>query len=183
MAEAETDTTEAPAKPAGGLKSKLIIGTVALVLIGFGAVVGPAALDRLSGAPADAPAESAEGATADVTGTVAATPAAGPALYQSLLPPLIVNIKDAAGDVHFMQLSMEVMARDQNVVNAIREHTTVIRNNLILLYGSESYESVITREGKEKLLADGLAEIRSIMRPHVGGGEVEALYFTALVVQ
>jgi flagellar FliL protein len=78
---------------------------------------------------------------------------------------------------------MEAMARDQEVINAIREHTTVIRNNLILLYGSASYEAVTTREGKERLLAEGLAEIRAIMKPHIGDGEVEALYFTGLIIQ
>jgi flagellar FliL protein len=82
-----------------------------------------------------------------------------------------------------MQMSMEAMARDQDVVNAIREHTPVIRNNLILLYGSATYESVTTREGKEALLQDGLDEIRTILKPHIGNAEVEALYFTALVVQ
>ena len=178
MADDETEVTEAPAKPAGRLMSKLMIGGAALVLIGAGVVAGPLLLDRFSGASEDEATESGDATTAED-----ASPVSRPALYQSLLPPLIVNIKDANGDVHFMQMSMEAMSREQRVINAIREHTTVIRNNLILLYGTATYESVTTREGKEKLLADGLAEIRSIMAPYIGDGEVEALYFTALVIQ
>ena len=179
MAEAETEVTEVPEKSGGGLMPKLIFAAIGVVLIGVGAFVGPLLLDRLTGDPAE---ETADASDAPVEVAAAARPD-GPELYQSLLPPLVVNIKDAAGDVHFMQMSMEAMARDQQVINAIREHTTVIRNNLILLYGSALYEAVTTREGKEQLLADGLAEIRAIMQPYIGDGEVEALYFTSLIIQ
>ena len=89
----------------------------------------------------------------------------------------------ADGDAHFMQMSLEVMSRDQNVINALRDDTPAIRNALILVYSGAMYEEVTTREGKEKLLADGLAEIRKIMKPRLGAGRVEALYFTALVIQ
>ncbi len=76
------------------------------------------------------------------------------------------------------------MSRDQGAINAVREHTPVIRNGLILLYGNAVYEVVTTREGKEQMLADGLAEIRRILDEQEGDGEaVEALYFTALVIQ
>jgi flagellar protein FliL len=184
MAEADTDVneaedgTEAAEAPRrrGGILGKLVIAAVAAVLIGVGAFVGPLVVKMISGGPDEAVAEAPKQ-------EASAKPAQGPELYQSLLPPLVVNIKDADGEVHYMQMSMEAMARDQDVVNAIRDHTTVIRNNLILLYGSAMYEDVITREGKEKLLKDGLAEIQSIMQPHIGNGKVEALYFTGLIIQ
>ena len=79
-------------------------------------------------------------------------------------------------------MTMEVMARDQGVINSVREHTAVIRNNLILLYSSAVYEEITTREGKEQMLADGLAEIQSVME-ELGESGVEAVYFTSLVIQ
>ena len=106
-----------------------------------------------------------------------------PALYTSLAPPLVVNVKDSLGETHFMQITMEVMARDQGLLNSVREHSPIIRNNLILLYGMSTYEEITTREGKEKLLADGLAEIKSIMLQRVDDDSVEALYFTSLIIQ
>lgn len=186
MADAEVEVEvegegegEATPKKSGGFLKIIMIAAAAVVLIGVGGIVGPMALNMISGDSADEAGEEAE-----VAETVEPPERPdGPALYQSLLPPLVINIKDADGDAHFMQLSMEAMARDQNVVNTIREHTPVIRNNLILLYGNATYESVTTREGKEKLLSDGLAEIQSIVQPYIGDGQVEALYFTAMVVQ
>lgn len=187
MADADSEVEQAPGKTGGGLLAKLVLGVLALVLIGLGAFVGPMILERVSG-DAGAGTEGGDAAAvadaADAADAAEAGPAGnGPAIFQSLLPPLVINIKDADGDVHFMQMSLEAMSRQQHVINAMREHTPVIRNNLILLYGSALYESVITREGKEALLADGLAEIQSIMRPHIGDGRVEALYFTDLIIQ
>jgi flagellar FliL protein len=166
-------------KSGGGLIKKIAIPLVAVALLVAGVVAGPIVMNMVSGGSEDASADADEAAV-DVAEAGRRT---GPALYQSLLPPLVINIKDAGGSPHFMQMSMEAMSRNQNVVNAIREHTPVIRNNLIRLYGSATYESVTTREGKEKLLQEGLSEIQSILEPHVGAGEVEALYFTALVGQ
>jgi flagellar FliL protein len=75
------------------------------------------------------------------------------------------------------------MARDQNVINLVREHVAVIRNSLILLYSSAVFEEVATRAGKEKMLADGLAEIQKVMAATAGVGGIEAVYFTSLIIQ
>lgn len=114
---------------------------------------------------------------------VAEKPSFGPPIYQSLHPALVVNFKDQAGDPHYMQITMEVMSRDQSVINAVREHTPAIRNALILLYSGAVFEDVDTRAGKERMLADGRAEIERIVAEASGERGVEALYFTSLVIQ
>lgn len=169
MAEAE-NVTEDVAESGGGMMKKLVFGGIGLVLVAAGVFAG---MTILGG---DEPVEGEEAAEA-------AGPADSPALYTSLHPPLVVNFKDSVGDAHFMQVTMEVMARDQNVLNSVREHTPVIRNSLILLYSGAIYEEVTTRDGKEKMLADGLAEIQSVMTEQIGEPGVEAVYFTALVIQ
>ncbi len=170
MAEEDTGTENA-AEQKGGMMKMIIFGVVGLVLLGGGMFAGMTFMGK------DEPAE----------GEVAAEEAAptkGPAIYQSLHPPLVVNFRDEMGDAHFMQITMEVMSRDQGVINSLRENIPVIRNGLILLYGQSVYEEVTTREGKEKMLADGLAEIQRIMTEETGDGSgVEAVYFTALVIQ
>ena len=120
--------------------------------------------------------------SAEASEEAADVPAA-PAIYQSLHPPLVVNLKDAYGDPHFMQVTMEVMGRDQEAINAVREHTPAIRNALILMIGQAKYEEVVTREGKEKLLEDARSEIQSVMTERIGEPAIEDVYFTALVIQ
>lgn len=170
--EAKEDTAEgADAAKGGGMMKKLMIGVGALALIGGGVFAG---MTFLGG---DEPAEGEE------AGEEVVEVATSPPMYTSLHPPFVVNFKDADGDSHFMQVTMEVMARDQGVINAVREHTPVIRNALILLYSSAVYEEVTTLEGKNKMLADGLAEIQQVMVEQIGEPGVEAVYFTALVIQ
>ena len=170
MAE-EDNATEAEEKKGGGMLKMIIFGVVGLVLVGAGIFLGPMILG--SGEPEEAADGEAEVAEAN----------SGPPIYQSLHPPLVVNFKDEAGDPHFMQITMEVMSRDQTVVNSVRDNTAVIRNALILLYSGTVREQIETREGKEQMLDDGLAEIERVMVETTGEGGVEALYFTALVIQ
>jgi len=168
----EADGTEDAAS--GGAMKKIILGVAALVLLAVGIFAGPVVKNMISPAPAD---DAATDAAAD------AEPANAPALYTSLHPPLVVNFKDTFGDSHFMQVTLEVMARDQDVINAVREHTPVIRNSLILLYGNVQYDEVTTREGKEQMLTDAVGEINKIMQEETGEEGVEAAYFTSLIIQ
>jgi flagellar protein FliL len=154
-------------KNEGGMKRAMIAGGAAIILIILGIFAGPMVRNVVSGPPAEA--QAADTARA--------------ALYTSLHPPLVVNFKDNFGDSHYMQVTMEVMARDQKVIDAVKNHTPVIRNALILLYGNVDYDAVTTRAGKEKMLADGLKEIQNIMTEQTGDAAVEAVYFTSLIIQ
>ena len=169
----EENTVEGAEAPveASGRKKQIALAGGAVLLLAVGIVAGPMVMNMLS-PPAD-----------DEAAAKVAAPSSGPALYTSLHPPLVVNFNDSQGDAHFMQITMEVMSRDQHVINLVREHVAVIRNALILLYSSAVFDEVATREGKEKMLADGLAEIQQVMADTAGVQGVEAVYFTSLVIQ
>jgi flagellar FliL protein len=166
------NTEEVTEKKGGGLTRALVAGAGAVILVVLGVFAGP----MLRGVVSDPVVEAQS--SADATATVGK-----PALYTSLQPPLVVNFKDAFGDRHYMQISMEAMARDQKVIDAVKEHTPVIRNALILLYGNVNYDALGTRAGKEQMLADGLKEIQGIMTQQIGVTGVEAVYFTNLIIQ
>ena len=168
----EASEQEVEEAQGGGMMKKLMLGVAGLVLLGAGVFAGMTFLGDEEAAETEVAEESEDKAP-------------DPAIYQSLHPPLVVNFKDAVGDSHFMQITMEVMAREQGIINAVREHTPAIRNALILHYSGAIYEEVTTREGKEQMLADGLAEIRKVVGEQTGedGEDIEAVYFTALVIQ
>lgn len=158
---------EKQAKP-GGMPRALAMGGGAVILIVLGVFAGPMVTNVVSG-------------QAEQAGT--ASPASAAPLYTGLHPPLVVSFKGSDGTSHYMQMTMEVMARDQKTIDAVKQHTPVIRNALILLYGNVDYASLATREGKEKLLAEGLSEIQGVMTRQTGAPGVEALYFTSLIIQ
>ena len=166
----EENTSEETEEKSGGMGKMIMLGGIAVVMLVVGVFAGPAIKNMISPPPEEE--------------VVEAAPSAGPPIYTSLHPPIVVNFKDEAGDAHFMQITMEVMSRDQGVINAVREHTAAVRSGLILLYSGAVYEEVTTNEGKEKMLAEGLAKVQEVMTGITGEGEgVEAVYFTNLVIQ
>ena len=162
--ENETKTPETPQAKSGG-KGWIMIAAV-LLLAGGG--LGAA---WTQGWPpfAAAPAEAGQ-------------PVEAPPVYYTLDPNLIVNF-EGGGRVRYLQLGIELMTRDGKAVEALTLHSPVLRNNLIMLLSDQSYETLMTREGKESLQQAALAEVQSIMQQRYGDPAVETLYFTSFVMQ
>ena len=105
-----------------------------------------------------------------------------PPIFLPLNPPLVVNF-EVDQVVRFLQLTIEVMARDQEVIDQVQLHMPVIRNNLLFLFGAQDYAEINTRAGKEQLRAQALEEIRAVLVKNTGQAGVEDVYFTSFVVQ
>ncbi len=106
----------------------------------------------------------------------------GPPLYEELDPDFITSFKDQSR-ARFMQLRVKLMTHDPNVIETIDQYKPVLRNNLLLLFSSQKYEDVVTREGKEKLLQKALEEVNRTLDEEAGSDGVDAVYFTSFVVQ
>ena len=105
----------------------------------------------------------------------------GKAAYFAIDPPLVVNFEDSSA-VRFLQISMEVMVRDPKDMEIVQKNVPLVRNNLLLLMSNRTYQTLMSREGKEKLRQEALAEIRNIVKKE-GGSNVDDLLFTSFVVQ
>lgn len=112
----------------------------------------------------------------------ASQPVEAPPLYYTLDPNLIVNF-EGGGRVRYLQLGIELMTRDRAALEALRLHAPVVRNNLIMMLSDQSYDVLMTREGKESLQQAALEEVRDIMEQRYGRPAVETLYFTSFVMQ
>jgi flagellar FliL protein len=104
------------------------------------------------------------------------------ATYVALDPAFVVNF-EGAGPARFLQISVEVMTRKPEYAEHIKKHMPVIRNNLVLLFGSQTYDKVNTLQGKEQLRQSALTEVQKILDAETGDAGVEALYFTSFVMQ
>lgn len=103
------------------------------------------------------------------------------ALYYAIDPPMVVNFEDGSA-VRFLQITMEVMAHDQKAIDSVQKNMPLIRNNLLLLMSNRNYQSLMSREGKDKLREEALAEIRAVQKKQ-GGEDIDDLLFTSFVVQ
>src|SRR4051794_21969905 len=106
-----------------------------------------------------------------------------PAIYVKLDPPFVANF-EAKGLVRFLQVSVEIMTRDPATAELVKQHDPMIRNDLLMLFGSQTYEGVSTHEGKDQLRASALAAVQKIIEAEGGKSKkVEQLYFTSFVMQ
>ena len=103
--------------------------------------------------------------------------------YQNLKPAFIVNYKDGKGRQRFLQIGVSVMSRDPEVLDALKVHAPLLRNNLLLLFGSQSFSVLQTPEGKDALAEAALIEIQTLLEAEIGRSGVEKVLFTDFVMQ
>jgi flagellar FliL protein len=167
-----TEATETPAAPAGRSKKKFIIIAIAAILV-IGGSAGAAF--ALLGGKADP-----EAATAVKEGESAPP---REAIYVNLEPDFVVNFQDSKGKTKFLKAGVNVVTRDPETSEALEKHMPVVRNNLLLLFSRQIYENLVPPEGKERLRADALAEIQTVVGKELPAAEIEDVLFTSFVMQ
>jgi flagellar FliL protein len=184
MADEAGEATPPPAKKSGGLMGTLINGIGIFVLTLVAVIVGGTINTKLHPMP---------DFKLDKDGKITAVvPVAAPSghgeegggkgsLFYPIDPPLVVNFEDGSV-VRFLQISMEVMTHDQKAIDSVQKNVPLIRNNLLLLMSNRDYQSMMSREGKEKLRQEALTEVRGVQKKQ-GGADIDDLLFTSFVVQ
>lgn len=190
---------EVSAPALGGRKKLILIIAAAVLLLG---AVGGGAYFFMSGS-SDEAADTAQGKEQGEKGKKGAKKGkvakdakeakeakgkkhkkpSAPAIYHKIDPALVVNF-DAGGVTRFLQVAIEISTREPEMAEALKLHEPVIRNDLLLLFGSQNQETVTSREGKEKLRAQALAAVRNVIDNEGGeGSQIENVYFTSFVMQ
>lgn len=105
-----------------------------------------------------------------------------PTLYLKLEPEFVVNFT-AEQAVSYIQLEIQLMARQQFYIDQAVQNMPAIRHQILLLLSGQKYSELRTVEGKEKLRADILSKVQEILgtNPKVPG--IEAVYFTMFILQ
>jgi len=150
------------------MKKWIIIGVVVLLLVGGGVT----AFLLLQPEP-EAAGEG--GAAAEQV-----EPDAEP-IYRPLSPAFVVNFRHR-GSIHYLQLSMQVMAYEQEVIDKVEANDPAIRNQLIMLFSGQDYEALDTLEGKENLRQEVLLAVNEVLKLDADKG-VQDVFFTSFVRQ
>jgi flagellar FliL protein len=182
MAEA-AEAAGSPAKKSGGMMGTLVNG-VGIFVLTLGAVVAGGFVNaKLHPAPDYKITDGKATAIAPAGGGGGGHGEEGAKTdnYYAIDPPLVVNFEDGAA-VRFLQISMEAMSKDQKAIDAVTKNVPLIRNNLLLLMSNRDYQSLMSREGKEKLRQEALAEIKNIAKKDESP-PIDDLLFTSFVVQ
>jgi flagellar FliL protein len=186
MADEADDAVPPPPKKSGGFMGMLVNGLGVFVLTLAAVIVGGSINAKLHPLP-DLRLDKDGKITAIVPVAAAAKGGEGgggagkPSVYYAIDPPLVVNFEDGSA-VRFLQITMEIMAHDEKAIESVQRNIPLIRNNLLLLMSNRNYQSMMSREGKEKLRQEALAEVRAVQKKE-GGPDVDDVLFTSFVVQ
>lgn len=165
---AEEDLTQEEVKKKGGMLKWIIIAVV-LVALGVGGYFGytmffatpseDAAGEGMSEGQMEQPLEEMEGQLV-------------------ALPLFLVNLSDPLGR-RYLKLGVEVEVRDPEAEAALVKYEAKIKDTLLLLLSSKSYDGLSTMKAKVELkqeIADRLNQI-------IGNGGVLRVYITEMVIQ
>ncbi|MFZ0468801.1 MAG: flagellar basal body-associated FliL family protein [Thiogranum sp.] len=160
----------------------LIVIVVVVLLLGVSATATLMLTGILSGGDQPADVQSASDVKADKAAGNKLASSKPPLNYIPLDPPFVVNFSGDT-DIRFLQITIEAGTRDPDAVERVKEQRPAIRNSLVMLFSSQDPTALNTREGKEKLRADALAEIQKVMKAETGKPGVESVFFTSFVMQ
>lgn len=192
--DAGAEPAPAAEPPPGGGKAARLVGQLLthglqFLMMVAAVLVGGMLSAKIGGNPHDAPQAAApEEAAPDPAPAKAAAPAKAkkassePARYFALEPPLVVNLSENGG-VRYLQVNVEVMARDEKVIQAVQQNVPLIRNDLVQLLSDRASGELMSREGREKARAEAQAAVNGILEREAGGARIESLLFTGFVVQ
>jgi flagellar FliL protein len=150
----------------GSKKKLIIIGVLLLVLLGGG---GAAAYFFLFSGGSDS--DSTEAALANE-----------PSVYLALDPAFTIDLM-VGGKQRYVQLNMSVKSKNTDQINAVTLHMPLIRNSLVLLFSSQSFDELQTAEGKVALKKAALGAINGILEQETGQGGIDGVLFTNFVMQ
>lgn len=161
---------DAAKAPAGKGKLKLILLIVLALLLAIGLSVGATWYFMHS-------AQSKPAATAEVNPNVKQ-----PAIFEPMLPAFVANFNQT-GRQRYLQVSITLLARNQADLDALKVHMPVIRNNLVMLFSAQPFDTLATPVGQEMLRQKVTASVQEVAQKEVGKPVIEQVLFTNFVLQ
>ena len=95
---------------------------------------------------------------------------------------MTVNFADK-GAAQFLQIDISIMTYDPEVVDLVKAHMPVIRNDMLNMLGTQTYKDVSTPDGKEALRTKLLLIVQKILQEQEDRTGIEAIYFTKIIMQ
>jgi len=94
------------------------------------------------------------------------------------LAPFIVNLLDNDGK-RYLRTKIELEVENNNIKRELEQRTPQLRDSILLLLTSKSFEDISSPEGKIQLRNELILRINKVLQR----GAIQALYFTEFVVQ
>ena len=103
----------------------------------------------------------------------------GEAVFLTLRPDFTANFS-AGEEMRFMQVGLDVMARDEAILQQIEALMPKVRYEILRILGRQD-ASIYTSEGKDALLAEIRTKLQKLVVTEAG--TVEDVFYTSFLIQ
>lgn len=106
----------------------------------------------------------------------------GKAVFYTIRPVFVVNFQQSKR-AKFLQVNVEVMARDDYAIDDVIDNLPLIKNDLVRLFSSQTFDQLRTPEGKEDLRIQATKTVQEVLVRETGRPGIEQILFTQFVMQ
>lgn len=103
-------------------------------------------------------------------------------VYYEMKQPLVVNFPKGSA-ASLIQVSVSLLVKGQETIEALTKHEPMIRNNLLMAISAKGSKNLMTVDGKEELRAEMLSEVGKVMEKMTKKNNVTNVFFTTFVMQ
>lgn len=102
--------------------------------------------------------------------------------YFKLTPQIVVNVNDK-GRARHLQIAIQLRLDDPADSSLVNEHKPAIQHTLVMLLSGREAKDVRSTQGKEALRVEATEELKKMLEENIGRPVINAVYFTAFVIQ
>ncbi|HEY8036519.1 MAG TPA: flagellar basal body-associated FliL family protein [Methylobacter sp.] len=103
-------------------------------------------------------------------------------LYFDMAKPIVVDFPAGAAVKHG-RITLSMLVEGAETIEVLKKNEPMIRNNLLMLIGSQDATNLNTHEGKEMLRKAMLDDVTAVLVKMAGKGQVDEIFFTSFVMQ
>jgi len=106
----------------------------------------------------------------------------GGTVYVPIKPTFIVNY-GSGKRLKYLKADVSVRVETQIAADAVLHHLPFIRNNLVMLFASQTNESIDSQAGKEALRQEAAKVVGDLLKSEDGIDESIQVFFSSFILQ
>ncbi|EGL53385.1 MAG: flagellar basal body-associated FliL family protein [Pseudomonadota bacterium] len=107
-----------------------------------------------------------------------------PPVYYKIEEPFTINfVNQSQKRARYLQIKVALMASSQEAMDSAVLNLPMIQDELRTLFSQQTYESVTTIQGREKLDALATERVQKVLQEETGNSDIKKVYFTSFILQ
>lgn len=103
--------------------------------------------------------------------------------YINLKPPFVTNYGGGGSRLKYLKVDVAVKVSSSDAAEKVQHHMPLIRNQLVMLFSSQSAESLGNSAGREQLRQQALQDVQALLKVEEGSSTVEDVLFNGFITQ